>query len=243
MDPVSEELSVVSTLAEMQSYFSIMAVWVFIFSLLNLYHHNVTKLRLMQESLAKHREVELAFLKNQVHPHFLFNTLNNLYALSLQNSKYAPESILKLSSVLRYVIYEANAPLVAFSKEKEIIQAYVDIEMLRLSDSPRLQFSILSDKNYDIPPLIWLPVLENAFKHTRNVEELELDFRFGIREDRLHLYCRNNLPTVPAKREEKGGLGLSNLQKRLELLYADKHSITTNRKDGFFSIDLQVKLN
>jgi two-component system LytT family sensor kinase len=241
VSPVSDDLSFGGILADINTYFFSMVVWLVIFSLLGMYHLNRARLKSMEKLIASHRETELAFLKNQMHPHFLFNTLNNLYALSLKKSDETPESILKLSSVLRYIIYTANAPLVPFDKEEEIIRAYVDIEMLRLQETPKTQFSIISDRVYSVPPLIWLPVLENVFKHTRSVEELEVDFRFSINDHQLHLFCKNNMPASTIK-EEREGIGLTNLRKRLALLYPGRHSIRTTVDEQYFMIDLHINL-
>lgn len=242
MAPVSNDLSPLGILDDMQTYFFCMAIWTTIFTLLGFYHHNAHKLKAMQEALNKHRETELNFLKNQINPHFLFNTLNNLYALTLKKSDEAPEAILKLSSVLRYVLYEADANLVSFEKERDVMQAYIDIELLRLHDSPNLQFSITSDGECMIPPLIWLPILENVFKHSRQLESLEVDFTFSIQQHTLKIFCRNNTVPKPISPATVGGIGLSNLRKRLELLYPQKHTIDITHNENYFIIDVQITL-
>src|SRR6185437_14342472 len=113
----------------------------------------------------KQVEAELNFLKSQINPHFLFNTLNNLYALAIKHSDKTPDTILKLSAILRYLLYESNVENISFEKEKEIMQAYIALELLRLSNSNNFTFSISSDNKCNIPPLLWVPVLENVFKH------------------------------------------------------------------------------
>lgn len=242
MAPVSQDLSFTGILNDLSTYFAMMAVWTAIFTLLALYHYNSHKVKAMQQALNKHRETELNFLKNQINPHFLFNTLNNLYALTLKKSDEAPEAILKLSTILRYVLYEADAKLVSFEKEREIMQAYIDIELLRLHDSPSLQFSMTSDRECMIPPLMWLPILENVFKHSRQVESLEVDFQFSIRQNTLKIYCRNNTIPKPIAPITVGGIGLSNLRKRLELLYPEKHSIEVSHNENYFIIEVQITL-
>lgn len=241
MSPVTDDMSFTGVLADIQTYFLIMVVWTIIFTLLGFYHHTSQKVQSMQEALNKHREAELHFLKNQIHPHFLFNTLNNLYALSLKKSDEAPEAILKLSSILRYMLYDADVPLVSFDKEREIMQAYIDIELLRIPDSPHLHFSITADKPYVIPPLIWLPVLENVFKHSRQVDTLEVDFTFSIQQHKLHLYCKNNYTPKP-ETAAVGGIGLSNLKKRLELLYPQQHQLDILSTENYFIIEVKITL-
>lgn len=241
MDPFTNDLSPMGILADIQTYFAMMVVWVTIFTLLAFYHHNNSRLKTLQAAIAKHQETELNFLKNQLNPHFLFNTLNNLYALSLRKSDEAPEAIIKLSTVLRYMLYEANVNVVSFEQEKEIMQAYIDIELLRIKQNPNLNFSFTADNNYFIPPLIWLPVLENVFKHTRSQTELEIDFKFSIVKNTLHLYCSNSFsPSNQIASNNAGGIGLSNLAKRLQLLYPNQHKLTQQIDEKSYTIEVLV---
>ncbi len=241
MSPVSKDLSFDGVMNDIETYFSLMFVWVLVFSLLAYYHHNAAKVKAMQQLIISHQEAELNFLKNQLNPHFLFNTLNNLYALTLKKSDEAPDTILKLSSVLRYVLYEADTKFVLFDKEKEIIQAYIDIEMLRIQDSPLIQFSITSDQSYLVPPLIWLPILENVFKHTRVVRDMEINFQLSIQNNKLSLIAKNNFaPASKITTNEKGGIGLDNLKKRLTLLYPNQFYIKQLVEDNYFSIEVTI---
>lgn len=241
MSPVSNDMSFNGVMNDIDTYFNLMIVWVLVFSLLGYYHHNSAKVKAMQLLISNHQEAELNFLKNQLNPHFLFNTLNNLYGLTLKKSDEAPEAILKLSSVLRYVLYEADTKLVSFEKEKEIIQAYIDIEMLRIQDSPQIQFSITSDGFYQVPPLIWLPILENVFKHTRVVSGMEINFQLSIQNNQLRIFAKNNFaPTGAFSSKEKGGIGLENLKKRLTLLYPNQFHINQLVEDNYFSIEVTI---
>lgn len=241
--PVTAELSLSSILAQAPAFAAIFLPWLLVFNLAGLYHHKTAEVKRMEAAISNYREVELAFLRNQVNPHFLFNTLNNLYALSLQKSAQTAESILKLSSVLRYVLYETNVDLVPFNKEREIIQSYIDIELLRMEAAAGQQFTISADQAYQIPPLIWLPILENLFKHTRMVEKLEVDFRFTILKHQLHVYCRNNFvkPSLDTG-SKQGGIGLANLKKRLELLYPEKHELFTRQEGDYFIAEVSIDL-
>lgn len=241
MDPTSDDMSFWGVVNDMQTYFAFMIVWVLVFSLSAIYHHSKQKMQHMQEAINKHREAELAFLKNQLNPHFLFNTLNNLYALTLKKSDEAPEAILKLSTILRYILYESNHDLVTFNKEKDIIQSYIDVELLRLTETSKLQFAISADNHTQIPPLLWLPILENAFKHGRSTHELEIDFRFTLQQNELTIFCKNNKP-IQAKPTLTGGIGLVNLRKRLQLLYPNKHQIVQQGDGNYFIIEVKIKL-
>lgn len=208
---------------------------------INNYAHNE---RMAQAAVKKQVEAELNFLKHQINPHFLFNTLNNLYGLALKKSDQAPEAILRLSSVMRYILYEAGSELISFEKEKEIIQAYIDIEMLRFPETADIQFSIVSSGKRSIPPLLWLPVLENVFKHGANTlnDECHIDFRFIIEEHKLSIYSRNTFDHRSNQhRAKNGGIGLSNLRKRLEILFPGKYSIEHGADaEGLYTVSIQI---
>jgi two-component system, LytTR family, sensor kinase len=240
MSPVSNDLSILGTILDMGSYFSVMVVVVTIFSLLGYYHYSVAKTKRLELLINKHRETELAFLNGQLNPHFLFNTLNNLYGLAIKKSDETPEAILQLSTILRYILYESDVERISFEKEKEIIQAYIDIELLRVKETPEVQFIIMADAAYNIPPLLWLPIIENVFKHSRDVSELEIDFKLNITQNKFHLYCKNNF--VAHTQNPLGGVGLTNLQKRLALLYPQKHQLTTAIDGHYYIIELKIDL-
>jgi LytS/YehU family sensor histidine kinase len=199
----------------------------------------------MDEAIKKQVETELNFLKSQVNPHFLFNTLNNLYALSLKKSDDTPDAILKLSSILRYTLYDSNVPLVSFEKEKEVMQAYIDIEMLRLTDTGNVHFSILGDGQRQVPPLLWLPVLENVFKHGAHQLNADflVDFRFTVHGDILRIFSKNRARRITDADRKSGGIGLGNLRKRLELLYPGRHSIIAMPDENSnYIVDVQINL-
>ena len=196
--------------------------------------------------LAQQRQLqtELDFLKAQINPHFLFNTLNNLYALALKKSAQSPDAILKLSAILRYLLYDSNTSTVSFDKEKEIMEAYIDIELLRLDSSELVAISIEADQPYQIPPLLWLPILENVFKHgTRTMAEGNaVSFRFEILQNTLTIYAQNKEKLVSNVQPEQGGIGLSNLGKRLELLYPGKHTLAISRENNDYISQLTIAL-
>ena len=202
--------------------------------------------RRKEEAEKKQVETELNFLKSQINPHFLFNTLNNLYTLTIMKSESAPDVVAKLSSILRYLLYESNINKVSFEKEKEIMQAVIDLELLRLSNKNNMLFTIETDKPYNMPPLLWVPVLENVFKHgTRYISnEYFIDYRFTIQNDHLSIYSKNSYKPSEVQNgaDKEGGIGLSNLQKRLNLLYPGKHSLHTSQEGNFFITTVQIQL-
>ncbi len=185
---------------------------------------------------------ELQLLKSQVHPHFLFNTLNNLYSLVLEQSPKAPEIVLKLSDLLRFMIYESNVPLIPLSKEISLLQEYISLEQLRYGD--RLDVSITVNGNIEnkqITPLLLLPLIENAFKHgtSNQVDQCWISFDLHVTEESINFKLVNSKD----KKQESfigkpGGMGLQNVKKRLDLLYAGNYLFETSAHDEVFIVHL-----
>ena len=170
---------------------------------------------------------ELQLLKSQVHPHFLFNTLNNLYALSLEQSPKAPEIILKLSNLLRFMIYESNVPFIDLEKEILLLQEYIALEQLRYGDRLDVSVTINGDiKNKQIPPLLLLPLVENAFKHgtSNQVDQCWISFDMHVTDKAINFKLINSKDNEQSAAANKyRGAGLQNVKKRLDLLYTDKY--------------------
>lgn len=196
------------------------------------------------EARAQQAQTELAFLHSQLAPHFLFNTLNNIYALSLRESGAAPEAMLKLAAILRSLLYERGDALVAFEKEASLIRAYIDLELLRLKNLERLRFEIDADNPYSVAPLLWLPILENSFKHGTRIisEQLFVEFSYVIKEGVLRIHARNYVKDGSPLPTQQRGIGLENLQRRLQLLYPDKHTYSASLKDHVFTCLVTVNL-
>lgn len=201
-----------------------------------------------QETLKKEKVVaELKFLKAQIHPHFLFNTLNNLYVLTLQKSDKAPELLIKLSDMLDYMLYQCNVPVISIEKEMELIQNYLDLEMLRYGDRLKLKF----DQNIDNPqsriaPLILLPLIENAFKHGASgaINEPEIQISLGVSDQQLTLTIFNTKPQLPQMIESapKEGIGMANVQKQLNLTYPKAYEMEVLETTEAYSLTLQIDL-
>ncbi|RYD57402.1 MAG: hypothetical protein EOP56_08835 [Sphingobacteriales bacterium] len=243
--PVSNVWTLPEIIADMNMYLSGYMLWVFIFTMAWYMNDYYRQQKLFAATEKKRVEAELNFLKSQINPHFLFNTLNNLYGLTLKKADNAPDVILKLSSILRYLLYDSNIPQVSFEKEKEVMQAYIDIELLRLPENKNFHFYIVSDGDYNVPPLLWLPVLENIFKHgTRYItDSYFIDYRFTLEQQKLTVYGRNNYKAINGNGNGKvGGIGLENLRKRLQLLYPEKHKIETVKDDTAYTIQVQIDL-
>lgn len=240
--PVGKDWSFAAITDEMSTYTFGLGIWMIIFTMAWYMNAYARQEKLAKAAAAKQTEAELGMLRNQLNPHFLFNTLNNIYGLTLKKSDAAPETVLKLSSIMRYILYDADAPLMPFEKEKEIMQAYIDMELLRLPPGEEYTFNIEADSNYNIPPLLWLPVLENVFKHgTRMIaENYFINYSFAISKGIMRITAENNCKeTAPTT----GGLGLSNLRKRLEILYPGRHEIQVQQNETKYRIEVTVKLS
>jgi|GEM_PF-626061 len=200
----------------------------------------------IEESRKKQVEAELAMLKAQLDPHFLFNTLNNLYGLAIQRSEYAPDAILKLSEILRYLLYNSNTETISVEKEKEVMIAYVELERLRLPSSVDMTFVVEADDHYFIPPLLWLPVLENVFKHgTKYIcHNYFIDYRFFITKGQLTISSKNFYdPDEHANDVQEKGIGLSNLKQRLDILFPDRYRMEHYHDEKYFFTNIHVNLS
>lgn len=187
---------------------------------------------------------ELSYLRQQVNPHFLFNALNSIYSLSLTKSDHAAESIQKLSSILRYMIYKTDNKKVALSDELEIIDNYIQLQKLRLTDKVLVRFEIKGDAEKNlIEPLLMLPLIENAFKFgADNVTQSLIDISIDIANSNLRFSARNNIVVHPDEHKGSNGLGLENLKKRLELLYKGHYNLEIEDDKKFFAVNLTLKL-
>lgn len=214
---------------------------------------------------------ELSFLKQQINPHFLFNSLNSIYSLSISQSELTSNAILKLSAILRYVLYETENELVPLENELKVINNYIELQKLRQTEKVTVNYSVeketgkpeIPDKPYEtdepavidekretdkpnafkIEPLILLPPVENAFKHgADNVNESFIDIHIIIVGNRLEMNVSNSIMTHSSDKTKDSGIGIKNLKRRLELLYPDEHKFEISEKDGIFRVRLLLQL-
>ena len=186
---------------------------------------------------------ELQLLKAQVHPHFLFNTLNNIYSFSLDRSPKTPELILKLSSLLSYMLYDCKAEEVRLEKEVEIMKNYIDLEKERYGDKIEISWNAEGDiRDNFISPLLMLPFLENAFKHgaSEQIEKPWLGVDISVANGILKFKITNSKNEYVLS--SNNGIGINNVKKRLEFLYPGKHELKINDEGDFFAVSLIVKL-
>jgi len=194
----------------------------------------------------KLKEAELKLLKAQVHPHFLFNTLNNLYGLTLEKSDEAPQLVLQLSEILDYILYRCDAPRVLLSEDLSNLRNYIDIEKIRYSEKLELQTEITNKTgNLKIAPLLLLPFVENAFKHGVSHYPGIAFVRIlaTIIENKLIFEIENTRNPL-AKKNENGsnGIGMKNVKRRLDLLYPQKYILSVKEKNDTFSVNLTLEL-
>jgi len=194
-------------------------------------------------------ETELKFLKSQINPHFLFNSLNNLYALTLIKSEQAPEVVLRLSNILRYVLYETAEGKVPLSKEIEYLRDYVELEKIRLGNRANIELDINGDFSaVEIEPMMFLTLVENSFKHGTSKQNSGAWISICLEQpapDMLHFRVSNSKtdPEEPLLQGRKnGGIGLSNLKKRLDMLYQNKHKLMISDTGRSYTVDLHIKL-
>ena len=190
-------------------------------------------------------QAELQFLKSQINPHFLFNTLNNLYSLTLKKSDNAPELVLKLSEMMRYMMYNSNDKMVPLEMEINYLKNYVDLQKIRLVDNTRINLEF--EENVDgqmIAPLLFIPFLENSFKHgvSSNIDAAWVDVKLEVNDGELVFTVANNKPAKPRPASESHGIGLKNVKRRLDLLYPDKHSLNIEDNSEFYRTQLKIEL-
>jgi sensor histidine kinase YesM len=188
-------------------------------------------------------EAELYNLKSQINPHFLFNTLNNIHTLVYKQASTAPEAIMQLASLMRYMIYESNAPTVPLKREMEYLQDYVSLQQLRYKQQPVVDLKIAGDiEACHIAPLLFIHLLENAYKHSpARLGPHDIKVRVEIIENNLTFSIQNPISKSPGNAlEEPGGIGLQNVRKRLLLLYPDQHKLLINSSKETFNINLKI---
>lgn len=196
----------------------------------------------------KNIETELNMLKNQINPHFLFNTLNNLYALSLKKSDYAPELILKLSDMLRYMLYECNEERVYLEKEIQYIRNYLDLEKIRLSQNADIKIEIVGNiASVKVAPLLFIPFIENSFKHglKTSTNNAYIYIQFEVTDEIKFSITNSKSQPIPGFKpiQSVGGIGLTNVQKRLELIYPNRYDLHIDNQLDSYSVILHLYTN
>ncbi len=190
---------------------------------------------------------ELKALRSQINPHFLFNSLNSIYSLSRRKSDLAPEAIVKLSDVLRYVIYDAETSKIDLKDEIGFLQKYINLQQLRMEENLKLEVVTEGElNNQKIAPLLFLPFVENAFKYAPQSENEDkfITIRWKIEGPEINFEVVNSYGELAVNENEKyKGIGIKNVIKRLEILYPDKHKLEISLKEGEYQVDLNIQLS
>jgi two-component system, LytTR family, sensor kinase len=201
--------------------------------------------QLMKERENENLKTELSFLRSQVSPHFLFNVLNNMVAMARLKSDQLEPSLIRLSGLMRYMLYESDETSVTLLRETEYVNSYIELQKLRYAKSLQIKVDMDPGDNQRIEPMLLIPFIENAFKHgTGAVDDPVIEIHLKISEGLIDFRVKNKYdPKNEEIKDESSGIGLPNVERRLNLLYNQKHILTINRANGWFTVSLQIKLH
>ncbi len=198
-----------------------------------------TKERIEHEKI----NTELSFLKSQVNPHFFFNTLNNIYSLAVVQSDKTPKAVLKLSSIMRYILTETQTDHVALENEVNFIHDYIDLQLIRLTDKVQVNFDVQGTlNNKTITPLLFIPFVENAFKYGVSTKDNStITIQLLAQEKSVELKVTNTIVQKESNLDTTG-IGINNVKRRLDLLYPNKHQLIVQEKNQQFFVHLTIEI-
>jgi len=202
--------------------------------------------RIAREKENENLKTELSLLRSQASPHFMFNVLNNMVALARKKSELLEPSLLKFSSLMRYMLYEADEEKVLLEKEIEYLHSYIDLQQQRFGKNLQVNVSLDAvDNNYEIEPMLLIPFVENAFKHgTGMIEDAIISVQLKAEKGLISFTVQNKFnPSSIEIKDKTSGIGLINVKRRLNLLYGNKHKLVITQKDSWFTVSLQLNLN
>ena len=199
--------------------------------------------KLRTELQTQNQASELALLRSQMNPHFLFNTLNNIYSLVYQKSDDAPPAVMKLSSIMRYMLYDANADRVPLEKEVEYLQSFIELQKLRVRQKDYVTVNIVGNmEGKTIAPMLLIPFVENAFKHgNRSNSDKSIEVDLDVQPDKITYRVMNYIKKGDLDKDKVGGIGLTNIRRRLDLLYPEKYSLDIRQEDSIFNVQLEIR--
>lgn len=199
-----------------------------------------------QELVAMHNEARLNFLKAQINPHFLFNTLNNIYAAATLNHPATADMVLKLSEMLRYVTYETLSERVPLSREMKTVQSAIELYIMCAQTPPDITVEMEGETSTEtIEPMLLLPIVENALKHGNMGDGANtfMRVRISVHDDVLHFEASNTYDPMNVQKDQTGGIGLANIRNRLRLHYPEKHKLSISMGQGIYSVSLKIEKN
>ncbi|WP_246862689.1 sensor histidine kinase [Pedobacter sp. KBS0701] len=198
--------------------------------------------RIQRNLESERREMELQFLKSQLNPHFLFNSLNNIYSLAYQKSDKTADAIMKLSEIMRYMIYESNTPTVALSKEVDYLTSYIELQKIRFKDGAYIELTLNGEiDNQKIVPLMLISFVENAFKHGVVTDPAEpVKINIIANQKILHFSVVNK--KNQQNKDAQGGVGLTNVERRLQLVYPDRYKLNVVNSATHYTCELMIDI-
>ncbi len=202
----------------------------------------LNEIKLKEMLKEKNYEIEMALVKSQLDPHLLFNTINNIDALILKDAAKASDYLNKLSGIMRFILYETKADRIFLHKEVEYLEKYIALQKIRTSNLNYVHFSVTGVMgNKLIAPMVFIPFIENAFKHTHNKKlENAITINIFINDDNIQLICENKFDPMSSVQQIDSGLGNELIQKRLSLIYKGKHSLKVHKTNELYTINLTI---
>jgi len=202
--------------------------------------------RIQKDLENKNLQSELSFLKSQINPHFLFNTLNSIYALTLKKSDKAPELVLRLSEMMRYMLYKSNEKQVPLEQEIKYIRNYLELEKMRYGNKAEITFSCQGDflHSYKVAPLLFITFLENSFKHglSKSIKHGFVNCQLKIEDGTIYFLLKNSKTKEHDERYFQGGIGLRNVRRRLELIYPNRYKLDVDDGEEVYTVNLQLEV-
>ncbi|MBS1626249.1 MAG: sensor histidine kinase [Bacteroidetes bacterium] len=199
--------------------------------------------RTNQEIRNEKLNTELSFLKSQVNPHFFFNTLNNIYSLAVVGSEQTANAVLKLASIMRYILTETQIDEVPLANEVEFIKNFIDLQLVRLTDKVKINFiceGLIEQKK--IAPLLFISFIENSFKYgVSTKEKTEINIQLNAKEKEINFHISNTIVKADNGIQDTTGIGINNVKRRLELLYPEKHNLIVKEENNQFIVQLNIK--
>jgi LytS/YehU family sensor histidine kinase len=225
--------------------FIFLAMFCVLGALFRIFMDWITQRRITEKLEKQNLESELALLRTQINPHFLFNTLHNIDTLIAEDQKNASKALIRLSDIMRYMIHDTKQNLVPLKKEIEHIKNYISLEELRLKNPKFLTFNIEGDyEGIRIAPMLFISFIENAFKHSGDTGiESGLKIRFAMNKNQIRFTCENQYDETDFDKDNTKGIGLGTVKKRLNLLYPKKHELNIDRTGSNYKVELVISLD